>query len=111
MNIQQRLDELVQTLTEWLINYEKIYTVQADLNNSVQRLDNWLARWRQIYAIVRKKSYSILEAQQLAAIFQCSVLRIGITSQYNLINKDNKILYTGTLTEIVDYCFNRLMEV
>ena len=109
--MEQNLNPLIQILSDWLTNYEKIYVIQADLNNSIQKLDNWLARWKEIYAIVRKKSYSLLEAQQLAAIFQCSVLRIGTTSQYNLMNKDNKLLCTGTLGEIVDYCFNKLMEV
>ncbi|MFB2970389.1 hypothetical protein ACE1CD_15555 [Aerosakkonema sp. BLCC-F183] len=111
MDIQKELTNSVQALTNWLANYEKVYVFQSSLNDSIQKLDNWLARWKQIYAIVRKKSYSLLEAQQLAAIFSCSVIRVGTTSQYYLMNKDNKILFIGDLVGVVDYCFNRLIEI
>jgi hypothetical protein len=106
--IQQQLDESLVVLTDWLTQWNQIYAIQEDLNKSIQRLDNWIVQWKQIYAIVRKKSYTLTDATALAAVFGCSVVKVG--TKYNLV-KNNKVLFTGTLVAIVDYCFNNLIDL
>ncbi|OKH35697.1 hypothetical protein NIES2119_19565 [[Phormidium ambiguum] IAM M-71] len=115
-NIQQKLDESLVVLTDWLTQWNKIYAIQEDLNRSIQKLDNWIVQWKQIYAIrltaryanVCKKSYTLTEATALAAVFGCSVVKVG--TKYNLL-KNNKVLFTGSLVAIVDYCFNNLIDL
>lgn len=107
-NIQQKLDESLVVLTDWLTQWNKIYAIQEDLNKSIQRLDNWIVQWKQIYALVRKKSYTLTDATALAAVFGCSIVKVG--TKYNLL-KNNKVLFTGTLVAIVDYCFNNLIDL
>lgn len=107
--IQQKLDESLVVLTDWLTQWNKIYVIQEDLNKSIQRLDNWILQWKQIYALVRKKSYTLSEATALAAIFNCSVIKVK--TKYNLTDANNKILFTGTITGCVDYCFNNLIDL
>lgn len=108
MDIKQELDNLEKMTSDWLNDYDKIYPIKEDLNNSIQKLDAWILQWKQIYTIVRKKSYTLSDATALAAVFGCSIIRVG--TKYNLV-KDGKILFTGTLTLIVNYCFNNLVDL
>ena len=81
--------------------------IQARLNQSLENLNSWLSRLQQVYAIIRKRTYTVSEVEQLAAIFSCQLVRVR--TRYNLV-RNGQVLFTGNLTQTVDYCFNNLIQ-
>jgi hypothetical protein len=81
--------------------------IQTTLNQSLENLNSWLRQLQQVYAIIRKRTYTVSEVEQLAAIFSCQLVRV--ITRYNLV-KNGQVLFNGNLTQIVDYCFNNLIQ-
>lgn len=91
-----------------LVEFELLQKIQIELELYILNLNQWISNWKEISAIIKKKTYTLNETILLAGIFGCTVKRIGTSSRYNLLIEE-KILFSGKLTEIVDYCFSKLI--
>jgi len=109
MDIQKGLDESIAELDNLLLGYEEINAIQNQLHLELNNLEMWINQWKILYQIIRKKTYTVAETTFFANALGCDVVRVK--TKYSLVLISNKkVLFTGVLTEIVDYCFNNLIK-
>ena len=73
--------------------------IESNFENLIEQLSQWLIRSKLIYRFIRKKSYTFVETELLAKIFNCTLVKFK--TKYKLI-QNNKILFTGNLKEVFD---------
>ncbi|MDQ2096774.1 MAG: hypothetical protein QQW96_03905 [Tychonema bourrellyi B0820] len=80
--------------------------IEQDFKIAFKDLSQWLVQTRSLFQMVRKAKYTFAETEKMAKMLNYTLSKSG--TKYNLV-KNNKLLCTGNLSEILDYIFENLI--
>jgi len=79
---------------------------EDELTRVIMLLDNWFSNWQKVNAIVKTKEYTLAELQQLALIYDATI--VPNQTKYNFVI-NNKVVFTGSIAQNIIFLFDNFI--